>query len=246
MKRKISCPSCGVNLKPDAYYCDYCGTFFEKKQNQIESEQLKRINADHNQHELDRYDMPREDHVYENDRFENQKFENEKFESQFEENEVSYVKPQTEDMTDKEIDATWNIQNSKLNNMLRQYNMSSGIFGFVIFSIIAFVMFSGAMVEAPFLPIIGIIIIGSFGNRHKTKKQALEKLYNSGYYQKAYDLLQTMKNTSLKAAVIKQQILLNFYRLNNEAEARFLILQLKKINVPLDGNITKIARELGV
>ncbi len=190
--------------------------------------------------------MPREDHVYENDRFENQKFENEKFESQFEENEVSYVKPQTEDMTDKEIDATWNIQNSKLNNMLRQYNMSSGIFGFVIFSIIAFVMFSGAMVEAPFLPIIGIIIIGSFGNRHKTKKQALEKLYNSGYYQKAYDLLQTMKNTSLKAAVIKQQILLNFYRLNNEAEARFLILQLKKINVPLDGNITKIARELGV
>ena len=218
MLKKINCPSCGANLKPDAYYCDYCGAFFENKQNTLNEEQLKR--------------------------FENKAPEKPIIEP------IKTTKEDEEDLYKEDnFVSTEEIENSELNDILYTYSdLKSGraFGGIIAFFIIFSFMFSGAVMETPFFTIFIIIIISGLLNKGKTKKLELLNLYKSGSYSRAYEQLNIIYQNKKSLKIVKQKILLCYYRLDKKEEAKDLIHFLNGQSHFKDEHIKDVANKLGI
>ncbi|PKK95847.1 MAG: hypothetical protein CVV59_01590 [Tenericutes bacterium HGW-Tenericutes-4] len=213
MPKKLNCPSCGSNLKPDAYYCDYCGAFFEKQKNVLEEEQFKRFESKENKEPV----LPKveTEDLYKDDHF----------------------------VSDEEI------ENSRLNSILISYNNikeNNGVTG-ILFAILFFFIFtSGIFIEAPFLSILIVIVLSGVINGQKEKKKELVMLYQKGAYEKAYKKLAEMPTIQHNLNVIKQKIMLCYYRLNKKEEAKNLIELLNAKPHIKDVHILEVAQKLNV
>lgn len=215
MPKKLACPSCGASLKPDAYYCDYCGAFFEKERNPIEQEQEKRYDA-----------------------------------SVLPSTKEPVKKEETEEDLYKKDDfvSTEEIENSRLNSILISYNsvknnFPAGIF-FVLFAFLLF--FGGAVFDAPFIVIIILMILSSSMNKRTEKQEELIHLYKKGDYEKAYQKLNKEYETNKSLKIVKQQILLCYYRLNKKEEAKTRLIELAQKPHFKDVHIVEVANKLNV
>jgi hypothetical protein len=215
MPKKVSCPSCGANLKPDSYYCDYCGAFFEQQKNELNQTQLKRFETpEPDKQPANTMTQQAQENRYEKDHF-------------VSENE---------------------IENSKLNSILISYNniKENSIIGVVFVLMFFSVLFSGAVFEAPFVSIIAVIILSNFINGQKEKKKELIKLYQKGNYEKAYQKLSSLPQSQINLNVLKQKILLCYYRLNKKEEAKTFIQTLNSKFHSNDVHIKEVADKLNI
>ncbi|MGD9901656.1 MAG: zinc ribbon domain-containing protein [Spirochaetales bacterium] len=220
MPKKISCPNCGANLKPDAYYCDYCGTFFERPVDELEKKQMERFEPKEETKKV--VPLPQ----------------------------VQKVENEDEDLYKKDnFVSTEEIENSRLNSILISYNdipKNSIAFALIAFWFITFFMFTGAVIQAPFFTIILIIILSSVFNKSQEQKTKLATLYHRGEYSKAYDILTVMYRQNKSIKIVKQKILLCYYRLNKYGEAKELIEFLNKYSQVEDVHISEVAKKLRV
>jgi len=213
MLKKIKCPSCGASLKPDSYYCDYCGAFFEKE-NKLEEEQLKRFEPSIKIEKAEQQPEIEED-LYKEDNF------------------VS----------------TEEIENSRLNSILIQYanikenHFMSGLFWVIL---IFFFFIMGSALEIPFISILSIFFAISFFRDGKEKRMELTRLYQKGSYSSAYQILLANKYGVEQIKVIKQKIMLCYYRLDKKEEAKILIQNLNNKIHSKDEHIKEVAEKLGV
>ena len=210
MLKKVKCPSCGASLKPDSYYCDYCGAFFEKE-NALEQEQLRRFET---QVKVEQKTEVEED-LYKKDNF------------------VS----------------TEEIENSRLNSILIQYaniKESNPYLNFVWIVLFFLVFMTGAVFETPFSTIFFIIILSSIVNAQKERKKELIRLYEKGAYLKAYKKITETKLNQEQINIIKQKIMLCYYRLDKKEEAKILIQNLNNKIHNKDEHIKEVAEKLGV
>ena len=217
MLKKVSCPSCGSSLKPDAYYCDYCGTFFENKKSQLETEQFKRFEQREGDSKTDSkvLDRSAEKDLYAQDNF------------------VS----------------TEEIENSKLKTILISYNNlkeNNGVWSVIMIFLFFFIFMSSAVFEVPFVSIIIVIILANAINAQKEKKKELIKLYEKGAYIKAYSKLNETPDSQSNVNIIKQKVLLCYYRLDKKQEAIRLIETLNKKPHIKDEHINDVAKKLSV
>jgi|AntRauTorcE11897_2_1112592.scaffolds.fasta_scaffold00095_48 hypothetical protein len=214
--RTKNCPNCKTKLNYDARYCDNCGDFFASSDDNLEKKHLQR--------------------------FEEPSMRD------YEDTHKTTVQLEQETKQDR-FQQIEQVSDAALNDMLfsyinlKQLNTIKTLLGFVI---IISVIVSFTAPEIPFFSfIIPIVLTGAFHRKKELQEQASTHYQNSNY-SKAYNKLQELYKMDKSSKVIKQIILVSYYRMQKEKEAKRLISILNNRPHIKDQNIIKVASLLGV
>lgn len=232
MLKKVSCPSCRSSLKPDAYYCDYCGTFFEKKKSELEIEQLKRFEQ-------------REEDLKGNTKEPSNKTEEDLFAP---DNFVS-----TEEIERSTLNGLI-INNRYKSGMLILIPFIILWCGGAFFGGVS-ALSSGAPVIFGLFPF-GIGIVGALAMGSAVKAsfnsnlKDVNALCEQKKYEEAYKLLQTKLSNSkspfLKSVILSKLIIIGYYKMNDIDQVKEYIILLEAINYDKNPTIAAIAKSLNV